>query len=86
MVLAFVAALAAGGAAAARTPTPAQKAAITAAMRSEQGQVAIQKILISSVNPSFASMKWGFSNGGVSALHTSLLGLNRRRVEDPLDT
>ena len=76
VVLTFVAALAAGGAAAARTPTPAQKAAITAAMRSEQGQVAIQKILISSVNPSFASMKWGFSNNGVSALHTSLLGLD----------
>ena len=93
MVLAFVAALAAGGAAAARTPTPAQKAAITAALRSEQGQVAIQKILVSSANPSFASLNWGFSNGGFSALHSSLLGLTKgewkilwtRDLEAPAD-
>jgi hypothetical protein len=73
-VLALVAALAAGGAAAARTPTPSQKAALVAAMRSEQGQVAIQGTLISTADPSFASVKWGFANKGFSALHSSLLG------------
>jgi hypothetical protein len=74
-VLVLLAALAAGGAAAARTPTPSQKAAIVAAMRSEQGNVAIQKVLVSTANPSFASMKWGFANNGFSALHSSLLGM-----------
>jgi hypothetical protein len=76
-VLVLVAALAAGGAAAARTPTPAQKAAIVAAMRSEQGNVAIQKVLVSTANPSFASMNWGFTNNGFSALHSSLLGMTK---------
>jgi hypothetical protein len=76
-VLVLVVALAAGGAAAARTPTPAQKAAIVAAMRSEQGDVAIQKVLVSTTNPSFASMSWGFSNNGFSALHSSLLGMTK---------
>jgi len=77
VVLALVAALAAGGAAAARSPSPAQKAAITAALRSEQGQVAIQKILVSTANPSFAALNWGFAHGGFSALHSSLLGLTK---------
>ena len=84
-VLVLVAALAAGGAAAARTPTPSQKAAIVAAMRSEQGNVAIQKILVSTANPSFASMNWGFANNGLSALHSSLLGRRQGRVEGALD-
>ncbi len=44
-------------------------------MRSEQGNVAIQKVLVSTANPSFASMKWGFANNGFSALHSSLLGM-----------
>jgi hypothetical protein len=89
----LVAALAAGGAAAARTPTPAQKAALVAAMRAEQGQVGIQKILISTANPSFASMNWGFAHNGFSALHSSLLGLDKggwkvlwtRDLEAPAD-
>jgi hypothetical protein len=92
-VLVLVAALAAGGAAAARTPTPAQKAAIVAAMRSEQGNVAIQKVLVSTANPSFASMNWGFANNGFSALHSSLLGMAKgewkvlwtRDLEAPAD-
>jgi len=92
-VLVVLAALAAGGAAAARAPTPAQKAALVAAMRSEQGQVAIQRVLISTANPSFASMKWGFANNGFSALHSSLLGLTKgewkviwtRDLEAPAD-
>jgi hypothetical protein len=92
-VLVLVAALAAGGAAAARSPTPSQKAAIVAAMRSEQGNVAIQKILVSTANPSFASMNWGFADKGLSALHSSLLGRNRdewkvlwtRDLEAPAD-
>jgi hypothetical protein len=92
-VLVLVAALAAGGAAAARTPTPSQKAAIVAAMRSEQGDVAIQKVLISTANPSFASMNWGFANNGFSALHSSLLGMSKgewkvlwtRDLEAPAD-
>ena len=50
-VLVVLAALAAGGAAAARTPTPAQKAAIMAAFRSEQGDVAVQKVLVSLGRP-----------------------------------
>lgn len=91
--LVLLAALAAGGAAAARTPTAAQKAAIIAAMRSEQGRVAIQKVLISTANPSFASMNWGFANNGFSALHSSLLGMTRgewkvlwtRDLEAPAD-
>jgi hypothetical protein len=76
-VLVLVAALAAGGAAAARTPTPAQKAAIVKAMRSEQGDVGIQKVLVSTANPSFASTNWGFANNGFSALHSSLLGMTK---------
>jgi hypothetical protein len=76
-VLVLIAALAAGGAAGARSPSPAQKAAIVAAMRSEQGDVAIGKVLVSTANPSFASMNWGFANNGFSALHSSLLGMTK---------
>ena len=74
-VLVVLAALAAGGAAAARPPTPAQKAAIMAAFRSEQGDVAVQKVLVSSADPGYASIGWGFDAGGMSALHDSVLGL-----------
>ena len=62
-------------------------------MRSEQGHVAIQRVLISTANPSFASMKWGFAKNGFSALHSSLLGLTKgewkviwtRDLEAPAD-
>jgi len=62
-------------------------------MRSEQGNVAIQKVLVSTANPTFASMSWGFSNNGFSALHSSLMGLNKgewkvlwtRDLEAPAD-
>jgi hypothetical protein len=77
-MLVVVAALAAGGAAAARTPTPAQKVALTKALRSQQGNVAIQKVLVSSANPGYASIGWGFTNGGVAAQHDSVLGRTGR--------
>jgi hypothetical protein len=78
-VVSFVllAALAVGGAAAARTPSRAQKAAITAALRDAQGNVPIQKITISSADPVFANISWGFANGGISAYHSSLLAKSR---------
>jgi hypothetical protein len=92
-VLVLLAALVAGGAAAARTPTPSQKAAISAALRSEQGDVAIQKILVSSANPGYADIGWGFTNGGRAAQHDSLVGLTAgtwkvlwtRDAEQPAD-
>jgi hypothetical protein len=74
-ILTLLAALVVGGAAAARTPTPSQKAAIAAALRSEQGEVAIQKILVSTANPTFASIGWGFSNAGRAAQNNSVLAL-----------
>jgi hypothetical protein len=67
------------GARAARTPSPAQKAAIVAAFRSEQGDVAIQAVVVSSARPGFASMKWGFANRGLSAYNNSLLALEGGR-------
>ena len=78
-LLAALAALGAGAAAAARTPSPAQKAAIVAAFRSEQGNVAIQAVVVSSANPAFASMKWGFAAGGLSSYNNSVLALERGR-------
>src|SRR5882724_3481171 len=74
-VLTLLAALIVGGAAAARNPTPSQKAALTAALQNEQGEVAIGKILVSTANPGFASLSWGFANGGRSAVNNSVLGL-----------
>jgi hypothetical protein len=74
-VLVLVTALAVGGAAAARNPTPTQKAAITAALQSEQGDVAIQAITISTAKPGYASLNWGFANGGFSSQNNSLLML-----------
>jgi hypothetical protein len=93
VALVLVAALAAGGAAAAITPTAAQRLAITKALRGEQGDVAIQKILVSSANPAYASMNWGFANGGLSSLNNSVLGktggkwkvLWTREIEQPAD-
>jgi hypothetical protein len=76
--LVLVAALVVGAAAAARTPTAAQKQALTIALRSQQGNVAIQKVLVSSANPGYARIGWGFTNGGVAAQHDSLLGRNGR--------
>jgi hypothetical protein len=93
IALIAVAALAVGGAAAAVTPTASQRIAITQALRSQQGDVAIQKILISSSNPAYASMNWGFANGGLSSRNNSVLGnqsgkwkvLWTREVEQPAD-
>jgi hypothetical protein len=73
--LVLVAALAVVVGAAARSPTPSQRAAILHAFRSVQGDVAIQKILISRSNPSFASLNWGFAHGALSARNNSVLGL-----------
>lgn len=73
-MLVVVAALVAGHAAAARTPTPAQRSAITRALRLQQGNVAVQKVLVSTANPGYASIGWGFTNGGVAAQHDSVLG------------
>ena len=73
--LATLASLVLAAAAAARNPSPAQKAAIVAAFRSQQGDVAIQAVVVSSAHPGFASMNWGFANGGYSAYHNSLLAL-----------
>ena len=93
LALVVVAALAVGGAAAAVTPTPSQRTAIMQALRSEQGNVAIQKILISTSNPAYASMNWGFSNAGLSSRNNSGLGNQRgtwmvlwtRQSEQPAD-
>ncbi len=90
-VFVLLAALAVCAVAAARTPTPSQKAAIVAAFRSQQGNVAIQKIQLSSTNPGYALMSWGFSAGGMTAFHTSLFArsgsswkvLWTRDVQDP---
>jgi hypothetical protein len=65
------AALAAGGAAAARTPTGSQKAALIGALQREQGEVAIVSISISTANPVYASMNWGFR----TAVNNSLFQL-----------
>src|SRR5262249_54097903 len=54
---------------------------------------AIQKILVSSTNPSYASLNWGFAHGGLSSRNNSLLGridgtwkvLWTREVEQPAD-
>jgi hypothetical protein len=75
-VLVVAAALAAGGAAAARMPTHAQRSAILAAFRSQQGDVAVQKVLVSSVDAGYASIGWGFTTHGLAAQHDSVLGLS----------
>jgi hypothetical protein len=90
-LLVLLAALAVCGVAAARTPTPSQKAAILAAFRSKEGDVAIQKIRLSTTDPEYAILNWGFAAGGMTAYHTSLFAhsgrtwkvLWTRDVEDP---
>jgi hypothetical protein len=62
-------------ASAAKTPTPAQKAAIIAAFRSQQGDVAIQNVVMSTSDGQYASMKWGFATHGYSAYHNTVLAL-----------
>jgi hypothetical protein len=82
-----------GAAAATRNPSPSQKAAIVAAFRSEQGDVAIKAVVLSSAQPRFASMQWGFANHGFSAYHMSVLALEEgtwkvlwtRDAEQPAD-
>src|ERR1700761_865693 len=91
LVLGFALVLSAG--AMARTPTASQKAAIVAAFRHVQGNVNIERIFVSKADPSYASMDWGFANGGLSAHNNSVLALDRgtwrvvwtREVEDPAD-
>ncbi len=93
LVLVVLTALAVGGAAAAVTPTPSQRTAIVQALRSQQGDVAIQKILISTSNPAYASLNWGFAAGGLSSRNNSLLAraggswkiLWTRQSEQPAD-
>lgn len=90
-VFVLLAALAVSAVAAARTPTPTQKAAILAAFRSKEGDVAIQKIRLSTTDPEYAILNWGFSAGGMTAFHTSLFArsgrtwkvLWTRDVQDP---
>jgi hypothetical protein len=82
-------ALAAGGAAAARNPTSTQKVALIAALRSEQGQVAVQSISISTTNPGYASMNWGIKTAVYNSLFQLADGhwkvLWTRESEQPAD-
>jgi hypothetical protein len=92
-IFALAVALIVGTAGAARTPSPAQKAAIIAAFRHEQGDVAIQNVFIATAHPAYASMNWGFANGGLSAHNNSVLVQSRgtwkivwtREIEEPAD-
>lgn len=70
-VVVLGAALVAGGAAAARNPTPVQKQALIRALQTEQGDVAVKSISISTVNPGYASIHWGYR----TALNNSLFQL-----------
>jgi hypothetical protein len=91
LVLGLALALSAG--AIARTPTAAQKAAIVAAFRQVQGNVAIQRVFVSSADPSYASMDWGFANNGFTAHNNSVLTRSggtwkvvwTREIEEPAD-
>ena len=93
VLLATLASLVVGAAAAARNPSAAQKAAIVAALRSQQGDVAIQKVVVSTANPGYASLKWGFAAGNLSAYNNSVLGFDggkwkvlwTREIEEPAD-
>jgi hypothetical protein len=92
LTILFVALIVCAGAAA-RTPTASQKAAIVAAFRQQQGDVAIQKVFVSTTDPSYASMDWGFANGGMTAHNNSVLALSQgswkvvwtREIEEPAD-
>jgi len=91
--VALLAALVVSAGAVARTPTAAQKSAIVTAFRHEQGDVTIQRIFVSSADPSYASMDWGFANGGLSAHNNSVLSRSggtwkivwTREIEEPAD-
>jgi hypothetical protein len=65
--------LLAGWAAAARGPSPAERHGIVAALRGQQGNVAIERIKVSSTSADYASIDWGFANNGYSALNDSVL-------------
>jgi hypothetical protein len=65
--------LLAGWAAAARVPSPAERHGIVAALRGQQGEVAIERIKISSTSADYATIDWGFANNGYSALNNSVL-------------
>jgi hypothetical protein len=52
MLLAVVVALAA--------PTPAQRGALVGALRSLQGDVAVQSVSVSKADPSYGMVRWGF--------------------------
>ena len=56
-----------------------------AALRSEQGQVAVQKILVSTANPSFASHELGLRERRFLGAALEPARAHERRVEDPLD-
>ena len=84
-VLVVAAALAAGGAAAARMPTHDQRSAILAAFRSQQGDVAMQKVLVSTVDPGYASIGLGLHDPRLSPRSTTACSASPTAVEDPLD-
>jgi hypothetical protein len=63
----------AGAAAAARGPSPTEREGIVAALRGLQGDVAIERIRVST-GADYASIDWGFANDGYSALNNSVLG------------
>ena len=75
-MLLVAATLVVGGAAAARTPTHTQRSAILAAFRSQQGDVAVQKVLVSAAESGYASIGWGFTTHGLAAQHDSVLGFS----------
>ena len=93
LVAVLLAALAVGGAAGARRPSPAQRLAIVAALRGEQGNVAIETVKVSSADAGFASIDWGFANNGFSARNNSVLARSggdwkvvwTREIEEPAD-
>jgi hypothetical protein len=64
----------AGGAAAASWPSPAERIGIVAALRGQQGEVAIDRIRVSSTSADYASIDWGFSTNGYSALNNTCSG------------
>jgi hypothetical protein len=57
----------------ARPPSGSERRALTAALRAQQGSVAIGAIRVSSLDPGYARLDWGFANGGLSSRNTSVL-------------
>jgi hypothetical protein len=92
-ILVLGVALVVSAAASARTPSAAQKAAIVAAFRQVQGNVSIQRVFVSTADPAYASMDWGFANNGLSAHNNSVLTRSgdtwkvvwTREIEEPAD-